>query len=375
MKLLEYEYTEGSTGFSFSKVNFERINLLVGDTGTGKTKFLNTIFNLGRQAVSKELDKYGNWTVKFDVNGEVYKWIINIEPDEDDQKMIVEDNLYKVDGESEIEIIKRDENHFVFEGKELPKLSRSVASISLLKDEPVIKPLFDGFGAIMKRDFYKLFSLSEDKYEILSNNEINGFEKNKSLEKLFHMNHDVNIKLYFLSIYFNEIYNNIILQIKEVFNFITDVKITDIQDKYGGPQFAGKIPMLSIKEKNVEDWLDYAILSAGMRKVITILTDSYILPKGALYLIDEYENSLGINAIDFLPTFLLSEQTQNQFILTSHHPYIINKIPVKNWYIFNRKGSNVSIKFGAELSEKFSKSKQQAFIQLINDPFFNRGID
>jgi len=375
MQLLEYEYTEGNTGFSFSKVNFERINLLVGDTGTGKTKFLNTIFNLGRLAVSKVLDKYGNWTVKFDVNGEVYKWILEIEPDEDDQKMIVKDNLYKIDDGNDIEIIKRDENHFVFEGKELPKLSRNEASISLLKDEPSIKPLFDGFGSIMKRDFYKLFSLSEDKYEILSNNEINGFEKNKSLEKLFHMNHDVNIKLYFLSIYFNEIYNNIILQIKEVFNFITDVKITDIQDKYGGPQFAGKIPMLSIKEKNVEDWLDYAILSAGMRKVITILTDSYILPKGALYLIDEYENSLGINAIDFLPTFLLSEQTQNQFILTSHHPYIINKIPVKNWYIFNRKGSNVSIKFGAELSEKFSKSKQQAFIQLINDPFFNRGID
>ncbi len=40
-----------------------------------------------------------------------------------------------------------------------------------------------------------------------------------------------------------------------------------------------------------------------MQKVLLILTDVFILPEGGVYIIDEYENSLGLNAIDFLARF------------------------------------------------------------------------
>jgi hypothetical protein len=101
-----------------------------------------------------------------------------------------------------------------------------------------------------------------------------------------------------------------------------------------------------------------------------IISDIVSLPEGAIYIIDEYENSLGVNAIDFLPQFLLDYGEKVQFLITTHHPYLINSMPIKSWRVFHRKGSRVVIKNGAEFETKYGKSKQQAFVQLLNDPFY-----
>ena len=113
-----------------------------------------------------------------------------------------------------------------------------------------------------------------------------------------------------------------------------------------------------------------------MQKVLLILTDVFTLPKdGGIYLIDEYENSLGINAINFFPSVFSEAETDSQFIITSHHPYIIGNVPVRDWIILHRNGINVIVKEGRELEEKFGKSKQAAFFQLINDPFYTEGVE
>ena len=59
-----------------------------------------------------------------------------------------------------------------------------------------------------------------------------------------------------------------------------------------------------------------------------------------------------------------------QFLVTTHHPYLINSMPMKAWKVFHRNGSKVYIKGGEELEAKYGKSKQKAFVQLINDPFY-----
>jgi AAA15 family ATPase/GTPase len=107
-----------------------------------------------------------------------------------------------------------------------------------------------------------------------------------------------------------------------------------------------------------------------MQKVLLIVTDVLTLPKGSIYIIDEYENSLGTNAIDFLPQFLTDHGENGQFFITTHHPYLINSMPMRTWKVFRRQGGKVSIKSGEEFEEKYGKSKQRAFIQLINDPFY-----
>ncbi len=112
-----------------------------------------------------------------------------------------------------------------------------------------------------------------------------------------------------------------------------------------------------------------------MQKVLLILTDIYTLPNGSIYLIDEYENSLGVSAIDFFPSFLTDLERDIQFIITSHHPYLINNIPVQNWLVFHRDGSQVQVRYGEENIKAYGESKQTRFLKLLNDPFYSRDID
>lgn len=46
--------------------------------------------------------------------------------------------------------------------------------------------------------------------------------------------------------------------------------------------------------------------------------------RSASYQVYEFENGLGVNCIDVLAEILLSERKDLQFIITSHHPKIIN---------------------------------------------------
>jgi len=130
-----------------------------------------------------------------------------------------------------------------------------------------------------------------------------------------------------------------------------------------------------IKERNIKEYITSDQMSSGMQKVLLLLLDSFLIPEGGIFLIDEYENSLGLSAIDFLPDFLTETDLNNQFFITSHHPYIINNIPIENWLVFHRKGLQVKIKSGTELKEKFGKSKQKYFLQLVNDSFYKEGIE
>ena len=106
-----------------------------------------------------------------------------------------------------------------------------------------------------------------------------------------------------------------------------------------------------------------------MKKVLLIITDYLSLPEGSIYLADEYENSLGVNSIDFFPDLISAENLDVQVFLTSHHPDIINKIPYRNWYITYRRGGDVRFEYGEQLEKRFSESSQPGFIQLINDDF------
>ena len=87
--------------------------------------------------------------------------------------------------------------------------------------------------------------------------------------------------------------------------------------------------------------------------------------------LDEFENSLGVNCIDELTTEIKGASHRLQFILTSHHPYIINKINYQNWKIVTRKGTKIFAQDAQEFN--IGKSKHEAFVQLLNLPSFKTG--
>ena len=200
--------------------------------------------------------------------------------------------------------------------------------------------------------------------------------KSGGIEALWHQQHALSAKMFLLKEHFSDLYRVSIDAFKQVFGTLIDC---DVQwsDKIQlgllipiGVSMA-PFPVFVVKEKGVKGWVALHELSSGMQKVLLIICDILSLPKGSIYIIDEYENSLGVNAIDFLPQFLLDHGESLQFLITTHHPYLINSMQVKSWKVFHRVGSKVAIKDGAEFEEKYGKSKQQAFIQLMNDPFYS----
>ncbi|RLC21316.1 MAG: hypothetical protein DRI57_02625 [Deltaproteobacteria bacterium] len=374
MKIISYEYKQsGETEWKFSKVELRNMNLLVGDSGTGKTVFLNTIFNLASIAFTSEPLLYGHWRITFEQDKSVYHWEIEAEQFSNGKTLLMMEHLSQETENGNIPIIERKGDLFKFSGKEIPKLSRENTSIFLLREEEQIKPLHRGFGNISRRNFSENALNENIRQESIS---ANFSDEQTYLLKLRDLDAGVNLKLYFLSREKPEIFQILCDYYTEVFPFIEKVEIKDLKELKPYMEATGMFtPVFCIKEKYVDHWIPADQLSSGMKKVLLVLTDVCIFPEEGIYLMDEYENSLGINAINFFPSFLADIETDKQFIITSHHPYIINKIPVENWFIFHRKGSEIKIRYGRENVERFARSKQQRFIQLINDPFYNEGVE
>ena len=354
--------------WDFDAVNLKNINLLIGASGSGKTRFLNTFFNFA-DFVSKGVNlRSGKWEIIIEKEGNKYDWEFS-SISYDRNKYIIKNEILTKTSETtniDLKLVERDENSFKFMNNTLPKLPKDIASVHLLKEEDTIKPIYDVFSHMMRRRFHK------DELDIssiplgLSHEIVNEFKTNKSTMELFAGNFPVQLKLYLMKQIFPEKYDSALKYYKSVFTFIEEFKFEMAQSN-------SIIPILLVKEKGVKDWIQYIHLSSGMQKVLLIITDILTLPGECAYLIDEYENSLGVNAIDFLPQFISEFGMDNQFLITTHHPYLINNIPIENWLIFNRKGSKIRIKSGNDYIERFGKSKQSFFNQLLNDSFYNEG--
>lgn len=369
MKILEYEFS--TDNWNIHKVNFQQFNLIVGDSGTGKTRLLNTIFNLGSYVAKSKLvvRNRNEWKLSLGIGDDKYYWNIITEEEENDP-IVKSEILYL----NEKLILKRERNEIIIGDITLPKLPRDVMSISVLKEEEILKPLYNGFSKIMRRNFFTdVLEISAGIYPV-NERILDKIGSKKDLFELFKSDLGLNPKLYILSNYFPDIYEKIITLFKEAFPFVTDISIVD-SSSFDLLNIPGRAPIFCIKESSVDKLIRLDELSSGMQKTLLILTDLLSMPDDSIYLIDEYENSMGIGPLDVLPNLLLSEDIDTQIFVTSHHPYIITKIPVKNWYVAHRKGPDVIFTYGEELEKRYSVSSQEKYIQLINDPIFYEGAE
>lgn len=368
MQILDYEYK--GPGWEFSRVRFQKINLIVGDSGAGKTRLLNTIFNLGSYVAQGKPGGEGEWKVSLEIEENIYKWIVS-KIKKDNEVVIEKEQLFL----NEKLILERDTDKFIFgDYQQLPKLSSSEMSTYILKEEKLIKPLYDGFSKMLRRKFFD-DDLKKNAVIIVTNKKsLDSLGMTKDLNELYRRDYPLNLRLYVLSKYFPIIFNEIVTFYRETFDFISEVAIIDSKE-FDSIDIPGGAPIFCIKERNVNSWLRLDDLSSGMQKVLLILTDVLSFPPGSIYLLDEYENSLGPGAIDFLPNLLSSKEIDLQIIFTSHHPYIISHIPVDHWYVTHRTGSKVKFAYGKDLADRYGISSQEKYIQLLNDPFYSEGIE
>ena len=376
MKIHQFEYQDHEYQWKLEPVKFlPHINLLVGISGVGKTEILKAIRRLNKIANGASLNGV-EWNIEFSTSDNVnYHWqgrfevhqitqIIEQELDEceiTDSKnegfRILSERLYRND----IIIVERDEEKIILNGKQTPKLSLFQSVVYILNREDDIIPVKTELEKIIFVDYEKI-----DKTWKIPISVIKQYE-NSSLKKLKESDLPTPVKLSILYRYFRQEFNKIQKLFQTIFPKVIDIKIEPFKkDKLEQlPAALSDIlrdaVTINIKEKRVNDWIEK--ISSGMLKTFMYISELSLSPEGAVILIDEFENSLGVNCIDSV-TDLILENRDLQFFITSHHPYIINNISPAYWKIVTRTGGLVSVKN----SEYFhiSNSRQKAFIDLIN---------
>ena len=356
-------------GWDFDEINFSsNLTLLVGVSGAGKTQVLRAIIDLKRIANGKSINGL-QWKIIFStVKGNEFVWegcFDTIETDElsfdeDDKKTmssLVSEKL-TLRYPNKAVLFERDEQEIKFNNEITPKLSSYQSMIYILKEEEIIKETFDALNKIKYRDH------TRNGIRIKGSRKPLNSLKNKfnTLEDIVNCDEDIRTKFYLTYENHLNIFKNIKSKFIDVFQQIEDIKVEPLKTDDLPLEYTQNTPVILIKEKSVSKWIPEDKMSSGMLRTLIQISEIFLLNKGSVILIDEFENSLGINCIDVLTDDIIHENKNLQFIATSHHPYIINNIPYEYWKIATRKGGHISIKDASDY--KLGKSKQEAFMQL-----------
>ncbi len=380
MKIEKLSFHNHVTGWQLAPTEFDSVNLLVGISGVGKTQILEAIRSL------QKIIFWSAFNTIYILNGVEWDVTFSIAPDahyhwqgifstvdsnqypakEIDQTMdgrrppIEMEELYLNDKL----IVSRDKNSLEFNGNAMPKFSPADSLISILRFEDEISTIFKAWQLITDSQVQKPERFTGSSMP----NPVEGL----SLSKIRNQNITLVDRLALLQINHQKIFEQIKSGLIEVFPQIQDLAISRQDTRFSFSEEVSPVFSLRLKEFSVDGWITQSVISTGMLKTLAHITEIYLLPEGSVLLIDEFENSLGVNCVDIISE-LLNQRRDIQFILTSHHPYIINKILMKYWKIVTRKGSLVTVHKATDY-EALSGSKHKAFTQLINLPDYTKGI-
>ena len=377
MKLFSIKFTNKEQEWEFEKIHFFDLTLLVGVSGVGKTQVLKSIYTLKDIAIGESINGV-MWELEFQtLKGYKYLWTGEFENIKSKNELITEyfeerneKTKPKIISEkiflNDKLIIDRNSEKFQFNGNEMPKLISTESAINILKEEDLIKDVYDSFKLIILRDHTQKVV---NQFSHLS------IEKLKSKFKTFEEIKESDLDTFHKLALIYEVSKNTFDEIKsrfiDVFPQIEDIKVEPIRlDELSN--FIFEATVIQIKEIGVQKWIPHNRMSSGMLRTLLHIAEMYLWNEGTVILIDEFENSLGLNCIDVLTEDLIYDNNNIQFIATSHHPYIINKIPFDYWKIVTRKGSVIKT-FDAKDFD-LGKSHHDKFMSLINHPFYKQGI-
>lgn len=381
MRINYFEYQNRALELKIEPVHFSNLTLLVGASGVGKSLILEGLLNLKRIARGKSIDGV-EWEVRFSIDNERnYLWKGAFEKtgasgftgsgvydDEDERDVLTHrpkirfEKLYA----GEDLIVDRKENDIELNGKTTPKLPSYKSILNLFSEEESISKVFIEFNKLTGSVYWHGGSVGGfGDFNRL-------FEKYTTVENIMNAALPTYIKLALA--YKNKlpVFDTIKEHFINIFPQVDDIRLEPVETA-GSPHVYQKNPQLQIKEKNVSKWIFQNKISSGMFKTLMRISQLFLCSEGAVILIDEFENSLGINCIDTLTESLLYDVRNLQFILTSHHPYIINAIGMEHWKVISRLGGTILCKDAKDY--KLGKSRHDAFKQLIQLADYRKGIN
>ena len=368
MRLLKLTYINHRTGWNIKDLLFGNLSLLVGASGVGKTQILKAILELCKVAHGKSLNGVA-WELEFEEDSCVYTWSGEYEESQEEEDFLFgEKSRNSISREILIEketkkiIFRREGSKLLYNDEPTVKLDPTESAIELLKEEPKIAPIREAFRKVILLDMDKTGgirirpSLWDIEKTGLSLHDIKRLRSYNPFDRLYLIKKNKPEK-------FMEIQNTF-------HNVFTLVELIDFDlHRLGENSF---VPTLKIKEDKVDHWIDQLNISNGMLRTLAQIITLALAEDGDVILIDEFENGLGVNCIEDLAEMAVEPEVNVQIIMTSHHPYIINAIPYKDWRIVSRRGSNVCVNTAAELGIG-EGSKHKAFMQLVQTTEYTTG--
>ncbi len=370
MEIQSIKFDDNKEDWHLIETHLDKFNLLVGISGVGKTLITEVIKLICKVASSNDYQLDGiEWKISFIHEEQEYEWELKSALADGLVRLqslmpqIVYEKVFNVTTQ-EI-IAERSKDFFVFKQENInPTLNKHESILSLFSEDETISTISKAFQSV-------IFSDLENPHSRLGFSSPVDFEAItfKELNKTF-IKGPLLVKAFFLQKFYKQDFLIIKQQLTSIFPSIEDIKVELTEDKHQNYKLS-----FHFKEQDSEHWIPMNRMSSGMFRTLTHLIEISMAPTGSVIIIDEFENSLGINCMPDLVAFILSRAPDLQFIITSHHPYVINKIPWQTWKLVKRKKNRVSINHAKDIPElSDEESFHEKFIQLINSPDYRNAV-
>lgn len=379
MKINSLETYNSHSKLKINKINFDNFTLLVGASGVGKTQVLRSLTAL-KSIANGDARSGLKWIIGFTVSDDEYFWsgefealsdfdaimdslpFISSDDDEKPKPRILSELITK----NGLEVINRNGDEIIFNSARTVKLSSTESVVNLLREEDDISIVHNAFDAIVFIDPDEGLGFFTNRNKHLDES------KPHTMNDIRETSFSLSGKLYLCQQLQPTYFGMIVNAFKEVFSYVEDVKMEKVDAK-DIPYFFGGMYVIKVKERGVEQWIANSAMSTGMLKTFIQIAYLHLSPPGTVFLIDEFENGFGVNCINDITDILLEQGNDVQFIITSHHPYIINNIPLDYWKIISRKAGVVDNFIASYFN--LQESNHEAFTKLINLNVYVDGAD
>lgn len=363
VKILWIEFQNRKTGLKIERVNFNKdVTLLVGLSGVGKTQILNAVEYSLKLALDKDiiLRPY-RVGMGIQIGNDEYEWFYEIGQMGEGELILEEDDRFgfvfeKLTYNGNL-IFERTEEKIVITGYDrVPQPKRDESLILQYSEDENFEALILGIRKLYSVEIELAVrgGIRSESFSLLKSKVSDTLEKERKVDFKAFSHLPAAVKIYIAKNFYYDLYIKIFEAVKELFIEIEDIDVEEdrVREMY----------LVSVKVYG-KKLLQHDI-SNGMLKTIYYIVELFTMSEDSLVLIDEFENGLGVNCIDLLTEIMLSERNDLQFIITSHHPKIINAIDKDKWRIIDRDISVVK-NHGSE-AYGIGNSQHDAYFNLIN---------
>jgi AAA15 family ATPase/GTPase len=379
MFINSFAYQNKQTGWTLQKVSLDRFNLLVGASGVGKTQILRAFREVQQLAYHGQATLPLQIDIEFRHGETTYRWEFESSSGASSTSGLIKlrrDHAYVTRekltrGTNDI-VVDRDQQKFLLQGTSLPQLNPTESALKLIAAKPINTIRRQLGASILHAPPHEPSTPVTDQGEL--ENLLTEFKTlSSSRHELTAL--PPQLKALFLQEESPAEFHQIKETFRDIFPSVEDIQV-ELTSSIASPatQSQEQRIQFKLKERDIDSWVSAENISSGMLRTLIHLVDLSLAPKDSVVLIDEFENSLGVNCMGPLTDFILSRAPELQFIITSHHPYIINKIPKEHWKVVRRHGSTVQVTPASEVRALQGASAQDDFTRLINAPEFEEGL-